>query len=342
VVLQREDRSGQGIAIIFEDDGYIELTFGSVSPSVTGVAVSGLGGSSSGNMAGSYTQFGLGVKQDLSESLSIALILDEPYGAAVDYPSGTGYPLAGTTAEVSLQALTAVARYKLSDRISVHGGVRTQSLSGDVAITGGYTLTMDSTGEIGYLVGAAFEIPEIALRAAITYNSAVDTALTGTEVGTGAVSLDVTMPQSVNLDFQTGIAADTLLFGSVRWAEWTAFDLMPPFYASSNGGASLLDYNNDVITYTIGIGRRFSNSFSGSISLGYEAASASPTAPSSNLAPTDGFYSIQVGGKYSMGDMDISGGIRFAKVGDATTSTIGSTFADNTAVGVGVKVGYSF
>ncbi len=222
--------------------------------------------------------------------------------------------------------------------------MRSQSLAGDILITFpvAYTLTMESSGDIGYLVGAAYEIPDIALRVAVTYNSAIETTLTGTETITGALPLEVTLPQSVNLDFQTGIAADTLLFGSVRWAESTAFDMMPPFFASSNGGDSLLDYDNDVFTYTIGVGRKFSDAFSGSIALSYEAATATPAAPSSNLSPTDGYLSVQVGGKYTMGNMNISGGVRIVKVGDAVTSGIGSTFADNTAVGVGMKVGYSF
>ncbi len=333
------DRSGQSVGIIFEDGGYVELSFGMVMPSVTGTFA--VGPTPSGNMAGSYSQFSLGVKQDINDKISIGIVLDEPYGASVDYPAGA-YPLAGTTAEVSSQALTAVGRYKVSDRFSVIAGIRTQSITGDIAITGGYFLTMESAGDFGYLVGAAYEIPDIALRVALTYNSAIDTTLTGTEVGVGAVSLDVTMPQSINLDFQTGIAADTLLFGSVRWAEWTAFDLMPPAYAAANGGDSLLDYDNDVFTYSLGVGRKFSDTFSGSIALGYEAATATAASPSSNLSPTDGYFSVQIGGKYTMDNMNISGGIRYVVLGDAITSTLGSSFTDNSAIGVGIKVGYSF
>jgi len=331
------DRSGQGVGIIFEEGGYVQLSFGAVSPTVTGT----LGPFASGDMAASYLQFGLAVKQDISDKISVAVVFDQPYGASVSYPAGA-YPLAGTTAEVTSQALTAVGRYKLSDRMSVYAGLRTQNIAGDIAITGGYFLNVEAAGDLGYLVGAAYEIPDIALRVAVTYNSPIATTLTGTEVVVGDVSLDVTMPQSVNIDFQSGIAADTLLFGSIRWVEWTAFDLMPPAYALANGGDSLLDYDNDVFTYTLGVGRKLSDTFSASVALGYEAATATPATPSSNLSPTDGYFSVQLGGVYRKNNMKITGGVRYLMLGDATTATLGTTFADNTALAGGVQIGYSF
>ncbi len=76
-------------------------------------------------MAASYNQFSLGVKQDINDKFSVAVIMDQPFGANVDYPaSAAPYPLAGSVAEVKSQAITALARYKVSDRFSVHGGLR--------------------------------------------------------------------------------------------------------------------------------------------------------------------------------------------------------------------------
>jgi hypothetical protein len=39
--------------------------------------------------------------------------------------------------------------------------------------------------------------------------------------------------------------------------------------------------------------------------------------------------------------VELSGGVRFVRVGDATTRA-GFEFADNSVVGVGFKVGYNF
>ncbi len=329
------DRSGQGIGIIFEQGGYVELSYGMVMPSVSGA----FGAISSGDMAPTYSQFSLGVKQDINEKISVAIILDQPFGANVDYATSPAvYPFSGTSAALSSQAVTAVARYKLSDRLSVHAGLRHQTMTGVVAIPlVAYTLDVTGSGGLGYVIGGAFEIPDIALRVSLSYNSAIGHTFTGTERG-AAVEFDSTTPQSVNLDFQSGIAADTLLFGSIRWVDWTSFDITPPGYAAVPGG-SLVDYSNDVFTYTIGVGRKFSDSFSGSLALGYETATGDP---GTNLAPTDGFFSVQLGGKYTMGDMNISGGIRYVILGDTTTETIGASFTDNSAIGIGLKVGYSF
>lgn len=331
------DRSGQGIGTLFETGNYVELSYGMVQPTITGV----LGGVlNSGDVGSDYSQFSIGVKTDVSDKLSFALIVDQPFGAAVDYTNADpGYAIMGNaTANVSSQAATILVRYKLSDRFSVHAGLRQQSISGDATIPGlGYALDVTGSSGTGYAVGGAFEIPDIALRAALTYNSEITHTMTGTEGG-GATSFDLVTPDSINFDFQTGIAADTLLFGSIRWVNWSDFNISPPIYTVGFGGP-LVSYSDDVVSYSLGIGRKFSDSFSGSIALGYEAATGTAA---SNLAPTDGRVSITVGGKYTMGDTEISAGVSYINLGDTTTETISAAFADNSALGVGVKVGFRF
>jgi long-chain fatty acid transport protein len=332
------DRSGQGIDILFQDGGYVELSFGQVSPSVSG----SLGGGAlpSGSVAPSYSQFSLGIKQDINDKFSFAVILDQPFGADVAYPaSAAPYPFAGTTAQVTSQGVTAIARYKINDRMAVHAGIRRETLSGTASIpAASYALDVTGDGGTGYLVGASYEIPDIALRVALTYSSGATQTLTGTEVGVVPTSFDVTTPKSVNLDFQTGVAANTLVFGSIRWVNWSAFDITPPVYLGATT-TSLVSYANDVTTYSLGVGRKFSDKFSGSLSVAYEDSQG---IPASNLSPTDGFFSVQLGGKYTMGDMSISGGVRYVMLGDATTETVGASFTGNTAIGVGIKVGFGF
>ncbi|MFV2001354.1 MAG: OmpP1/FadL family transporter [Paracoccaceae bacterium] len=330
------ERSDQSVGVMFEDGGYIELSYGYVVPTVSGSV--GGGAVLSGDMALSYSSFSLGIKQDINDMLSIGLIFDQPYGANVSYPAGTGYPFAATTATLTSGAVTAVARYKVGERFSVLGGVRRQSFSGvaSIPIVGGYTLDATGTPGVGYLVGAAYEIPDIALRVALTYNSEITHSMTGTEF-VAPTAFDVTTPKSVNLEFQSGIAADTLIFGSVRWVNWSAFDISPPAYVGATGDP-LVSYANDATTYSLGLGRRFSDALSASVALGYEAAQGGI---SSNLGPTDGFFSLQAGAKYTMGNMSISGGVRYVIIGDATTS-IGASFTDNSAIGVGVQLGFAF
>ncbi|WP_412508111.1 hypothetical protein [Roseovarius sp. SYSU LYC5161] len=124
------DRSGQPVGAIFEDGSYAELSFGRVNPSVSGNMNAALGGAPSGDMAPSYAQFGAAYKTDLFEGTALAIILDQPYGADVDYDDTTAYALAGANAEVDTTGLSVLLRFRIDENFSLHGGVRTVTASG--------------------------------------------------------------------------------------------------------------------------------------------------------------------------------------------------------------------
>lgn len=341
------ERTSQSVAPIFEDGNYFEFSFGSVNPSVSGTAV----GQASGNIAEKYNQLAFAYKHQFSDALSVALIYDQPFGADTAYPTGTTYPFTGATAELNTQALTALGRYKLDNGFSLHGGLRYQTIDANVSIPilSGYTAVGEKNGAVGYVVGAAYERPDIALRVALTYNSAIDHDISVSETtlalgGPNTTEIRVSTPQSVNLEAQTGIAKDTLLFGGVRWVEWSAFSIAPPDYATVTGGNALLSYASDTITYNLGIGRRFNENWSGSIALSHEKSTSDIF---TNLGPVDGRTGITIGARYTKDNMTISGGINYTWLGDTRTvvSPVGpilSDFSDNTAVGLGFKVGFSF
>ncbi|WP_417258874.1 OmpP1/FadL family transporter [Celeribacter sp.] len=345
------DRSGQSILPIFETGNYIEFSMGVVLPSVSGTQLLPAGpspaGSQSGKMAKDYVLPGAAYKRDLSDKLSFALIWDQPFGADVAYPAATGYAYGGSTARVTSNSLTAVGRYKLSDRFSIHGGVRSITSSGEVSLSSGYTMSTSKETDYGYLIGASYEIPDIALRASLTYNSEITHDFTATDF-TGPHTMTTTLPKSVNLDFQTGIAADTLLMASVRWADWTSFDISPAGFTIASGGSSLVSYDNDTFSYTLGVGRRFNDKLSGSATIGYEKSHGGFAG---NLGPTDGYISLALGLEYQVSDSTaISGGVRYVKLGDAQTEApapfpAGMAFGDftgNHAVAFGIKISHNF
>lgn len=329
------ERSGQSVAILFEQGRYAELSFGHFDPTVEGSV--GGGAVRSGDMSSSYNTWSLGYKMDIGERMNFALILDQPIGANVAYPAGTGYPLlAGSTAELSSSAITGLVRYKFENNISVYGGLRYETVKGDVALGSGYLMTTNHDSELGYVVGIAWEKPEIAARVALTYNSAIKHNLESLEQNVVPGSFNTEVPQSVNLEFQTGIAKDTLLFGSIRWVDWSAFVIDPPNYPLP---IPLVSYPEDRITYNLGIGRRFNENWSGAVTIGYEPSDGEITG---NLGPTDGFRSVGLAATYTMDNMKITGGIRYVDIGDATTNVVGGSFTGNSGVGVGIRVGYTF
>jgi long-chain fatty acid transport protein len=327
------ERSTFSSNILFEDGRYFELSFGAVSPTVDGTFM----GLSSGDMAPSFFSFGAGYKADINDSWSYAIILDQPVGADVDYSGAdAGYPFLGSTAEVDSLALTGIIKYTTPQNFSVYGGVRAQSVKGNVTIPlfGPYTLTTNNDLEFGYLVGAAWEKPEIAARVALTYISEIEHTFDTVEFGAPSAPFSTIIPESITLDFQSGVAADTLVFGSVRWVDWSEFDVTPVAL-----GTFLVDYPQDVTTYTLGVGRRFNENWSGAVIIGYEDPWGVPVG---NLDPTDGQKSVGLGVTYTKDNMKITGGVRYIDIGNATTTTIGADFSGNTAIAAGVRVGWYY
>ena len=349
------ERSAFNPGFLFESGNYFELSFGSVQPDVSGTQQIPLvvpAGGNSGDMAGDYTTISGALKYQLNDQWALGIVVDQPIGADVNYANGAYvYGLgAGSQAQIDALGVTVLAHYRFSDRVSVYGGVKAEAVEGTVSLFNGYSMTTDRALDYGFVVGAAYEIPDIALRVALTYTSDITHQFQAQEVvpapGPGAISttFESTVPQSLALDFQSGIAKDTLLFGSIKWRDWSEFDITPVGFSLASGGSSLVSYDTDSITYTLGVGRRFSEQWSGAVFMSHEPSAGGF---SGNLGPTDGYTSIGLGATYTQDNMKITGGITYARIGDAVTEapvpgvTLGS-FTDNTLIGVGIKVGYSF
>lgn len=340
------DRTGQSVDVLFEDGRYVEFSFATVSPSLSGTGVLVTPGVQSGDISPSYSQFSAAYKADLNDKWSYALILDEPFKADVNYPSSTGYFANGSTAEFQSYALTGLLQYNMSSGVSVFGGLRLQSVEADAAIpfVANYTVNAERDYGVGYVAGVAYEKPEIALRVSLTYNSEISHENATQETsnlltGTVASSTAFETPQSINLAFQTGIAPGTLLFGGVRWVDWSDFVLAPTNYPPG----SLLSYNDDVYTYTLGLGRRLNDTWSIAATLGYEKTNGSFF---TNLGPSDGQESIGLAAIYTKGKMKITTGIRYIRIGETVTvagpAAPAARFDGNDAIAFGVKIGYNF
>jgi len=344
------ERSTQSTGILFEKGNYAEFNIGGFNPDVSGKFEAN--GAASGDMAPGYGTYSFGYKQALSDKVDVAIILDQPIGANIDYRTGTTYPLAGSTAEVNSNAITGLVRYKLPQNFSVFGGLRIEQARGKVSLSNGYQMKTSNETDYGYVIWAAWEKPEIAARVALTYNSKITHDFTASENVLGGVpsSFETTVPESVNLEFQTGIAANTLLMGSVRWVHWTQFDISPPGYLGASGGAALVDYANNTISYSLGVGRKFNEQWSGALMFGYEKQQGGRTG---NLGPTDGYKSVSLAASYQATDkVKITGGVRYVDIGNAktnpyfpaypATSVFGGDFSGNSGWGAGVRVGISF
>ncbi|SEM07232.1 Long-chain fatty acid transport protein [Roseovarius azorensis] len=331
-------RTGDRSQILFEKgENYLEFSVSSVHPKVSGSLFGGV--LTSGNIQKDYRTFEIGYKREINDKLTLAIYANEPVGADVDYTAANVYPFAGSNAEVESLAVTGLLKYQFTDRVSAYGGPRIQSLSGNVTIlTAGlplppaYTLNVDKDYKAGFVLGAAYQIPEIALKVALTYESEIEHDFndnTGTE-------FKVKIPQAVTLHAQSGVAKDTIVFGSIRWQEWTEFEIRPMDFVG--GLVPIASEPSDIWTYELGVGRRFSEHWSGALTLGYEEDLGDIVG---NLSGKDGFISYGVAAKYQTEAWDLTAGVRYIDIGSATTS-IGAQFADNDAIAAGLKLGFRF
>lgn len=347
------DRNYTPIDLIFDNGSFSEISYGFAMPDASGVD---LLGNPTGNVTGDFGVLGAAIKIDFGERLTFALISGQSYGADTFYggaPAGT--LLGGTFAKAEGASLTALLKYRIDDRFSVYGGPRVVRADGAIGLSGlayakfklsGYNVRFNSDTGTGFVVGAAYEIPEYALRVSGTYHSPIDLNFstvenipvaaggTGTPVGTGITPSEA--PQSFKLAAQTGINKNTLVFGSVRWSEWEVFTLSPP---SGVGNLAQLD---NAWTYELGMGRRFTDRFSGSVAVSYEPGG--PDSLVSPLTPINGQTAISLGGKYKLTDtIDVSGGVRYTWLGDAvpevgTPDTPVARFRNNNALSMGIKL----
>lgn len=360
------ERAPQSLSVLFEQGNYAELSFGGVDPTVEGRDIASF---KTGDVTQGYGFVGLAYKHQFNDNLSAAFIMEQPFGADLLYPTGSGGSpvLGGTRVQIDSTTFTALARYRFDNNFSIHGGIRGSQADGQVRLQGQaysslgpvpYNLDIDRETGVGYVIGAAYEIPDIAARVSLTYNSPIDHDFDMTESGsailaaTGGLTDTITgnytvkTPRSWTLEGQTGIAADTLLFGSIRWVKWSEFLVDNAVFPIPVGnGIPLVELENTT-TYTIGVGRKFTESWSGSVSFLYEPSKGDIISP---LAPTNGRKAITLAAIYTMDNIKITTGINYSRVGgsDLAVGETGNkrtvaTTDDGDVWGVGVRIGYSF
>jgi len=320
-------------SFMFEEGNFAELTLAKANPSVSPAFAS------KANVAKDVNTLRFAYKHQINDRIGLGMMINnQPVGVDVDYKVIGN----GTRGSVSAKSYIALGHYKATERVSAYGGVKYQTQEGNAdlsvlnpTVPGATTFKQDS--DTGFIIGAAYSIPKIALRASLTYESGLafnhdttlpqlgDTLIGNTTSGT---------PDSILLEVQSGIAKDTLLFGSIRYAKWSEaqvkfLDQDPP----------ISDFENTT-AYTLGIGRKFNDSISGSVTFNYEKSNGKL---SSEFSPQDGEKGIAIGVKYTAKNgLATSLGIQHRKLGDTKTKNAAIDFEDNDVVTVGLKFSKSF
>lgn len=293
-----------------------------------------------------------------------------------------------TQVDVDTHAWSLIAGFQPNENWNIYGGAVYQTLEAQVKLRGqayslfnGYDVDVKKQDAWGWLAGIAYQIPEIALKASLTYRSDIDydvkaierlptlgaLSLLGEDAAGAAAqiaTLDdttaVTTPRSVNLDLQSGIMQNTVAFANIRWVNWSNFSIKPAKFGRVSDvvgqlqkidrpqGFNLVSYDKDQWSITTGIGRKLNEQWAGNVSVGWDSGAGNPV---TTLGPTDGYWNIGLGLQFSPAqNYFVAGGVKYFWLGDADAQSGAqagddrhvATFTDNTAVAYGMKMGYRF
>lgn len=392
----------QSILPLFEEGNYAELSYAYVDPKIEGLDVAGGIGSPQNNeikdMMDDFNIFGAAVKVAPSQNTALALIYDEPFGVDTLYQSGSEFSndMGTTEARVDTRSLTLLGGGKVNNNLWLYGGMEYQEAEGSVQLAQNfegdpiyYNLKInDKSDTLIPVIGIAYEVPEIMLRAAVTWrgegehrlkahenllvNNTILNGILGTtgptnyndippdikgliglpQVEFGDTNLSFKTPQSVNLDFQTGLSEKYQLLGMVnaRWVEWTKFNIAPTGITQVVG-EPLAEYKDDAYSIEVALAKQFNPQLSGEIRVGYDSGTAEPL---SLLGPYDSIKTLALGGKYKANDrFDISagaqymwfeGGTAYSKlsIDKSLSERTLAKFDDGTGYALGLKLGYHF
>jgi len=334
-----------------------------------------IGAASERQVVKDQTVTNVGSKFDISENLSLGFSTYRSGSIQLDGGNGLNGNIA-PTADVNLDSTAMMAIYNLNENFSFLGGVTQNNIGDGNVTTLGGSYAVSNTSKMGYLVGVAYSIPEIALRAELTYqpqtkfatttafapsaavvcakmvvdctdpaNAQAFSATNDGITAAGAASVtNLSLPDTIAFNFQTGIAKDTIVTASYRKSSWAnaQINIAAPVAITTNF--------DDAVSYSLGIGRKFTSNLSGSISYSKEESTGSTS--TSLFSVSDGSEAISIGLQYKQGNMAISGGISQRKVGNmivdpgfaAPNPLAGSTmnYSGNTVTAMGMKISFSF
>lgn len=337
-------------SIMYNDGGYAEVSTKSISYSVSATSGAAVGAVKhkmakdqdriSFSFKTQYGNFDIGV----SSYNSGAIQLDGQATAA-----GTSLV---PSADVTARSLALLGKYRINENMSAFAGlnryeVETSTVTTLAAI---YEVSGD---ELAPVVGVAYEMKDIALRVEGILQAETEMSLTaksgakaGGVAGATAISAASTLviPQTITLNFQSGIAEDTLLFGSIHKADWETAQITIPANGLVPGVSS--DFSTKT-AYSIGLGRKISDDLSLIASYSTEDGGGSTSGDPFTL--TDGYQTLGFAARYTRDNMTFTAGYGYTKVGDVLVSyvipgpaTLTADYKDNDISAIGLKVGFSF
>jgi hypothetical protein len=254
--------------------------------------------------------------------------------------------------DVDMYTLTLMGKAKFTDEVEFLFGLNRNTLEDSSVTTTRGTYTINETSSTSPILGFAYSKPKIALRVEFLMQPSSEMkantgyvrsnygAAAGVTQSTASFDSTLSRPTTITLNFQSGVAKDTLVYGSIHRTAWGTAQIDVP---TGEAASSVASKFWDTTTYTLGAARKISDSLALTASFAKETGGASTS--SSLFTVNNGYRAISFGAKYTVGKIAISGGYNYTKLGDIDIVAGGATqatYRNNNVSALGLKIGYSF
>ncbi|MCM2293664.1 outer membrane protein transport protein [Allorhizobium sp. BGMRC 0089] len=344
--------------ILYQDGTVISGGVIYVKPQVKYKTISGVK-ATDGAFSDDFAIPSFAAKTQIFDPLGCAFTYTQPFGGSSNY---------GAQAQAADHAVPTAPNYYSKKKFTTNEYGLTCALHFDAGpgrlflIGGGFiqdfdynaysyygNLHLKDDGSLGYRLGVGYDIPQYAMRAQLMYRSAVKQktdgdftpiALAGF-IGSSAVSANGTgtLPQSVKLSLQSGIAPDWLVYGSVKWTDWSVLQTLD-YNITYLGAQHDAYYWKDGWTVQTGVGHKFSEKVSGTVNVTWDKGVSSGADIWTDTWTLGAGALVKLGpGELKLGGAVsyISGGSQYIVDGANFNATTGTNWAYSLGGGYSIK-----
>jgi long-chain fatty acid transport protein len=204
--------------------------------------------------------------------MSFGLALNAPFGLMTEYDNGWRGQLTALKSEVKTLNLNPSIAYKVSDTVSIGGGVSWQKLEAtlsngaNAAGTNIATVKADDDG-FGFNLGMTFQATPstrigVSYRSKVKYDLEGDVSFTLTPAGNGSVAADLEVPDSFSLSVFSALGPTWEVMADVTRTGWSSIKQLQIVRTSGAGAGtplSTLNFNwDDTWRYSVGANYKLS------------------------------------------------------------------------------------
>ena len=320
-----------------------------------------------------FGDFDFGVSSFTSGSIQMQGGAGKIIDPAINFGAGaaaapTATQPAGATfvpdADATLNTMSFIGKYNVSENFGVIIGASQNSLAKTKITTILGTYDVKAKSAMGSIMGVVYSQPDIAMRVELLVQpkSTIKAESSYTEATGGGNSADewtfaatsgagvssdtsftttLSRPEMITLNFQSGIAADTLLYGSIHKAAWKSAQITA---ATDSAVTTVTSAFTDTTALSLGVARKINDQLA--LTASFSSEDGGGKTSTSLFTQSNGSQGISLGARYTIDNITISGGYNYTNVGDVTVSSSAgvqqAVYKNNNVSAIGLKIGFAF